>query len=111
MKPFKFLSKTNPIQPPGNMYLMFNMDDALINVIRWLQYHNWEILNSETYMSQVNVPINNCFIRITSWRRHVNPPIRVQIRYSVFEANTFSRNFTFIMNEEEFLRRIDITGI
>jgi hypothetical protein len=29
----------------------------------------------------------------------------------VFEANTFSRNFTFIMNEEEFLRRIDITGI
>jgi hypothetical protein len=29
----------------------------------------------------------------------------------VIEINTTARNFTFIMNEEEFLRRIDITGI
>jgi hypothetical protein len=88
------------------------MDDALINVIRWKQYFNIDMINSDdTELSMVNVPINNCFIRITSWRRHINPPIRVQIRYSVIEANTFSRNYTFIMNEEEFLRRIDITGI
>jgi hypothetical protein len=107
---FKFLTNNKPIQPPGNMYLMFNMDDALINVIRWLQYHNWEILNSDTYMYQVNVPINNCFIRITNWRRYDDVGA-VEIDYKVIEANTFSRNFTFIMNEEEFLRRIDITGI
>lgn len=110
MKPFKFLTKTNPIQPPGNMYLMFNMDDALINVIRWLQYHNWEILNSETYMSQVNVPINNCFIRITSWRRYDDVGA-VEIDYKVIEANTTPIDFTFRMEEQEFLRRIDITGI
>jgi hypothetical protein len=29
----------------------------------------------------------------------------------VIEINTTARNFTFRMNESEFLRRIDITGI
>ena len=107
---FKFLTNNKPIQPPGNMYLVFNMDDALINVIRWLQYHNWEILNSETYMSQVNVPIVNCFIRITSWRRYDDVGA-VEIDYKVIEANTTPIDFTFRMEESEFLRRIDITGI
>jgi hypothetical protein len=107
---FKFFQKPKPIQPPGNMYLMFNMDDALINVIRWLQYHNWEILNSDTYMSQVNVPINNCFIRITSWRRYDDVGA-VEIDYKVIEANARPIDFTFRMEEQEFQRRIDITGI
>lgn len=107
---FKFLTNNKPIQPSGNMYLMFNMDDALINVIRWLQYHNWEILNSDTYMSQVNVPINNCFIRITSWRRYDDVGA-VEIDYKVIEANTRPIDFTFRMEEQEFQRRIDITGI
>jgi hypothetical protein len=107
---FKFLTNNKPIQPPDNFYLMFNMDDALINVIRWLQYHNWEILNSDTYMSQVNVPINNCFIRITSWRRYDDVGA-VEIDYKVIEANTRPIDFTFRMEEQEFQRRIDITGI
>ena len=107
---FKFLTNNKPIQPPDNFYLMFNMDDALINVIRWLQYHNWEILNSDTYMSQVNVPINNCFIRITNWRRYDDVGA-VEIDYKVIEANTRPIDFTFRMEEQEFQRRIDITGI
>jgi hypothetical protein len=107
---FKFLTNNKPIQPPDNFYLMFNMDDALINVIRWLQYHNWEILNSDTYLSQVNVPINNCFIRITSWRRYDDVGA-VEIDYKVIEANTRPIDFTFRMEEQEFQRRIDITGI
>ena len=111
---FKFLTNNKPIQPPGNMYLMFNMDDALINVIRWLQYHNIEILSdSGTELSMVNVPINNCWLRITGWRTwNTNTPSpTVEINYSVIEINTTARNFVFRMNENEFLRRIDITGI
>ena len=110
---FKFFQKPKPIQPPGNMYLMFNMDDALINVIRWLQYHNIEILSdSGTELSMVNVPINNCWLRIVDWRNYTNTPSpTVEINYSVIEINTRAMNFVFRMNENEFLRRIDITGI
>lgn len=113
MKPFKFLTKTNPIQPPGNMYLMFNMDDALINVIRWRQYHNIEILSdSGTELSMVNVPIVNCWLRIVGWRNYTNTQSpMVEINYSVIEINTIARNFVFRMNETEFIRRIDITRI
>jgi hypothetical protein len=107
---FKFLTNNRPTQPTGNVYLMFNMDDALINVIRWLQYHNWVIINSETYMSQVNVPIVNCFIRITSWRRYSNVGA-IEIDYKVIEANNTPMDFTLRMGEIEFQRRIDIRGI
>jgi hypothetical protein len=111
---FKFFQKPKPIQPPGNMYLMFNMDDALINVIRWRQYHNNDMIRSgDTELSMVNVPINNCRLRITGWRNwdlnSLSPT--VEINYSVIEINTTARNFTFRMEEQEFLRRIDITGI
>jgi hypothetical protein len=109
---FKFFQK--PTQPPGNSYLMFNMDDALINVIRWKQYHNIEILDGgDTELAMVNVPINNCWLRIVGWRNwNLNSPSpTVEINYSVIEINTTARNFVFRMNESEFLRRIDITGI
>ena len=110
---FKFLTNNKPIQPPGNMYLMFNMDDALINVIRWKQYHNIEILSDVgTELAMVNVPINNCWLRITDWRNYTNTPSpTVEINYSVIEINTTARNFVFRMEEQEFQRRIDITGI
>jgi len=55
---FKFFQKPTPIQPPGNMYLMFNMDDALINVIRWLQYLIGEKLTMKKYMSRLIFQIN-----------------------------------------------------
>jgi hypothetical protein len=111
---FKFFQKPIPIQPPGNMYLMFNMDDALINVIRWLQYHNIEMLSDfGTELSMVNVPINNCRLRITGWRNwdlnSLSPT--VEINYSVIEINTRAMNFVFRMEEQEFQRRIDITGL
>ncbi len=110
---FKFFQKPKPIQPPGNMYLMFNMDDALINVIRWRQYHNIEILSdSGTELSMVNVPIVNCWLRIVGWRNYTNTQSpMVEINYSVIEINTIARNFVFRMEEQEFQRRIDITGI
>ena len=111
---FKFLTNNKPIQPPDNFYLMFNMDDALINVIRWLQYHNIEMLSGVgTELSMVNVPINNCRLRITGWRNwdlnSLSPT--VEINYSVIEINTRAMNFVFRMEEQEFQRRIDITGI
>jgi hypothetical protein len=110
---FKFFQKPKPIQPPGNMYLMFNMDDALINVIRWKQYHNIEILSDVgTELAMVNVPIHG-WLRITGWRNwDLNSPSpTVEINYSVIEINTRAMNFVFRMEEQEFQRRIDITGI
>ena len=111
---FKFFQKPKPIQPPGNSYLMFNMDDALINVIRWRQYHNvMEILSDVgTELSIVNVPINNCWLRITGWSKFADTQSpMIEINYSVIEINTRAMNFVFRMEEQEFLRRIDITGI
>jgi hypothetical protein len=112
---FKFFQKPKPIQPPGNMYLMFNMDDALINVIRWLQYHNWEMLSGVgTELSMVNVPINNCWLRILSFS-YLNPLTTnedmIEIHYRVIELNNRGTDFIFRINQQEFLRRIDITGI
>ena len=44
------------------------MDDALINVIRWRQYHNYDMLRSgDTELSMVNVPVANCYMRILNW--------------------------------------------
>jgi len=112
---FKFFQKPKPIQPPGNMYLMFNMDDAIINVIRWRQYHNIHMINSsDTELTAVNVPIVNCWLRILSFS-YLNPLTTnedmIEIHYRVIELNNRGRDFIFRMNQQEFLRRIDITGI
>jgi hypothetical protein len=112
---FKFFQKPKPIQPPGNMYLMFNMDDALINVIRWRQYHNIHMINSDnTELAMVNVPIVNCWLRILSFS-YLNPVTTnedmIEIHYRVIELNNRGTDFIFRINQQEFLRRIDITGI
>lgn len=109
---FKFFQKPKPIQPSGNMYLMFNMDDALINVLRWKQYHNEQLINTDTELAMVCVPIVNCWLRIIGWRNFTNiqPPM-IEIDYRVIEANTTPTNFTLRMEETEFQRRVDITGI
>jgi hypothetical protein len=112
---FKFFQKPTTFQQPGNMYLMFNMDDALINVIRWKQYFNIDMINSDdTELSIVNVPIVNCWMRILNWRYHqttLTSGNYIVINYRVIELNNQGRDFTFLMNETEFLRRIDITGL
>jgi hypothetical protein len=111
---FKFFQKPKPIQPPGNMYLMFNMDDAAINVIRWRQYHNIHMINSsDTELTAVNVPIVNCWLRILSFS-YLNPTTNgdmIEIHYRVIELNNIGTDFIFRMNQQEFIRRIDITGI
>ena len=109
---FKFFQKPKPAQPPGNMYLMFNMDDVLINVLRWKQFHNIETLNNDTLLENVNVPINNCWLRVLNWRtsHNVNPEM-IEIDYRIFETNNMPINFTMRMEVIELLRRIDITGI
>jgi hypothetical protein len=115
MKPFKFFQKPKPIQSPGNMYLMFNMDDAIIDVIRWRQYHNIHMINSsDTELTAINVPIVNCWLRILSFS-YLNPVTTngdmIEIHYRVIELNNRGRDFIFRMDQQEFLRRIDITGI
>jgi hypothetical protein len=110
---FKFFQKPKSVQPSGNIYLMFNMDDALINVIRWRQYFNIDMINgSDTELSMVNVPIVNCWLRILNWSRHQTALTGgdiIEINYRIIELNNQGRDFTFRMNETEFVRRIDIT--
>jgi hypothetical protein len=94
---------------------MFNMDDALINVIRWRQYHNIEMINSDnTELAMVNVPIVNCWLRILSFS-YLNPFTTngdmIEIHYRVIELNNRGTDFIFRMNQQEFIRRINITGI
>jgi len=114
---FKFFQKPKPIQPPGNFYLMFNMDDALINVIRWKQYHNIEMLSASasagTELAMVNVPING-WLRILNWRHYTNPfdgNDMIEIDYRIIEINTTPINFTFRMDGISFLRRIELSTI
>jgi hypothetical protein len=108
---FKFFQKP---KPPGNMYLGFNMDDALINVLRLKQYHNVEIIGSDVDMDQVGVPISNCWLRILNWRHHTNPidgNDMIEIDYRIIEINTTPINFTFRMDTTSFLRRIELSTI
>jgi hypothetical protein len=108
MKPFKFLEIPKTYE---NRYLMFNMDDALINVLRWKKYHNMEALNNDTYLHDVNVPING-YLRILDWRTSTNViPEIIELDYRVIELNTTPINFTCRMEVSEFIRRIDISGI
>ena len=88
---FKFFQKP---KPQGNMYLMFNMDDALINVLRWKRYHNMEALHNDTFLHDVNVPING-YLRILDWRTSTNViPEIIELDYRVIELNTTPINFT-----------------
>ena len=108
MNPFKFFQKPKPV----NTYLSFDMDKTLINVLKYIQYHNQSITNNDINMLLVGVPINNCWLRITGWSKFADTQSpMIEINYSVIEINTRAMNFVFRMEESEFLRRIDITGI
>lgn len=106
---FKFFQKPKPL---GNMYLGFNMDDVLLNVLRWKQYHNEDILTNDTPIEAVGVPIFNCWLRILNWRNYTNVnPEMIEIDYRVIETNTTPTNFTLKMETHQFLRRIELSTI
>lgn len=105
---FKFFQKD--ITSIGNTYLGFDMDDTLINVLRYKQLHNLEIVNdNDIDVQHVGVPISNCFMRILTWRNYtdVNPEM-IEIDYRIFESNTTPTNFTLRMETLEFLRRVEV---
>lgn len=102
---FKFFQKPKPKE---NMYLCYHMDEVLIHVLRYKQYHNVSIIGIDTPFDVVNVPING-FMRINNWRNYdLNVPQMIEIDYSVIETNTTSRQYTCRMETDEFLRRFDI---
>ena len=107
MREFKFFQKEKVL--PQNLYLGFDMDEVLINVIRYKHHHNIEVLNnSDTLLANVGVPINNCWLRILTFRTLTNMrPEMLEIRYRVFEANNTPLNFTASMRTVDFLRRME----
>ena len=87
------------------------MDEILIVVLRYKQFHNVSIIGIDTPFDVVNVPING-FMRINNWRNYdLNVPQMIEIDYSVIETNTTSRHYTYRMETDEFLRRFDITRV
>lgn len=106
MNTFKFFQKH--IEPSNNVYLTFNMDDVLINVLRYKQHRNVTIIGIDTSFNEVNVPIDG-FMRILTWRTidNVNPTM-IEIDYSVVVTNRTSINYTYRMEVRELLRRIEI---
>lgn len=105
---FKFFQKS---KLKGNTYLSFDMDEILIVVLRYKQFHNVSIIGIDTPFDVVNVPING-FMRINNWRNYdLNVPQMIEIDYSVIETNTTSRHYTYRMETDEFLRRFDITRV
>jgi hypothetical protein len=105
---FKFFQKPKPKE---NMYLCYHMDEVLIHVLRYKQFHNVSIIGIDTPFDVVNVPING-FMRINNWRSYdLNVPHMVEIDYSVIETNTTSRNYTFRMATDEFLSLFNTTRI
>jgi len=108
MREFKFFHKP---KPAGNIYLTFDMDEVLIRVLRYKQMLNLDIINSsDTNLSNVNIPIDNCWMRIITWRTidNVNP-LMIEIDYRIFETNNIPRDYTYRGVTSELLSRIEIT--
>ena len=106
---FKFFQKPKPKE---NMYLCYHMDEVLIHVLRYKQIHNQEIINGDTLLESVNVPISNCWMRILTWRNYTNTnPEMIEIDYRIFETNNMPRNYTYREATDEFFSRFDLTRI
>lgn len=106
---FKFFQKAKPKE---NMYLCYHMDEVLIHVLRYKQIHNQEIINGDTLLENVNVPISNCWMRILTWRNYTNTnPEMIEIDYRIFETNNMPRNYTYRASTDELLRRLNITRL
>ena len=98
MNKFKFLTKKQNV----NHYLSFDMDQVLLNVIRFKQINNIQILDIDTPLQLINVPING-WLKINNWRTIQNAANEmVEINYSIIEINTTARIFTFVMDLHQF---------
>ena len=101
---FKFFQKS---KPQGNYYLSFDMDEVAINVIRYAQHNNQILFNNNINLAHVNVPINNCWLRITDLRSFISTqPEMIEVYYRVIEVNNTPTDFSFRMETQELLRRI-----
>ena len=98
MREFKFLTKKQNV----NQYLSFDMDQVLLNVIRFKQINNIPILERDTPLQLINVPING-WLKINNWRTIQDAGGEmVEINYSIIEINTTARIFTFVMDLHQF---------
>ena len=112
MKSFKFFQKKK-IQST-NRYIDFDMDECVINVLKYKQYHNHEIVNNPTLLTEINVPIANTWLTITTWRNY--QPIyplseRIEVDYTLSGVATTPIHFTLRMDTEELLNRIRIETV
>ncbi len=110
MRPFKFFQKIKRTLG-DNMYLGFNMDECLINTLRYKQIHNQEILNNSIQLTSINVPISNCWLTITSWRTEQSlypQPEQIEVDYTISEVNTTPRQFTLRTSVAALMEQIDV---
>lgn len=104
--PFKFFQK--PRRIGGNYYLDFDMDISLVNVLRYIRHRNELIINNDVALTNVGVPIDNCWMRILTWRNFTSRrPERIEIDYRIIEINNMGRDFTVSIETEELLRLIN----
>lgn len=114
MKCFKFFQK--PYIGSRNRYIDFDMDECVIQVLRYKQYNNEQIINTPTLFYNINVPISDSWITITTWR-NIQPtyplPERIEIDYTIYthRLEVVPINFTLRMDTEELLNRIQIERV
>lgn len=121
MKSFKFLSSRNRGIHSSNELFGFDMDEALMSVIKYKQQHNQQILNWKTSLHGVNVPIDNAYIEITHWETILPSPEPgedyilfykpevLHIHYKVEDTiRTYSHNFIMKIDQPEFLTRLGV---
>jgi len=76
-----------------NNYLNHNMDFALVKVLKFIRHHNQSILFNDISLERVNIPIHNCWLRITDWRNRPGAWNIIDISYTIIESNTTPRQF------------------
>ena len=105
MIPFKFFQKP---KPQGNYYLSFDMDKIAIIAIGYMQNNNQSLFNNDFDLSRINIPINNCWLRITDLRTFISTqPEMIEVHYTINELNARPMHFVLRMETNELLDRIN----
>ena len=111
IRDFKFFQKPKSETIGSNQYNGFDMDRCVLAVLRYKQIVNEQITNTRTYFTDINVPIVNSWITITTWRTmeatvHLNE--RTEIDYSVYSTDNTPMFFTFVMDTMELLNHVNV---